>query len=126
MKCYTDVSHLIWKWSLLFVIFFSILNKSAIVEAQQIFENRVVSDTQSRRKLHSELQDKLNVILNDIRLYEKGIKQFPNKDTQTQLIKYLLKTVGTDLVNTLFTFVAQENVTRNENITEVTSEVSLL
>ncbi|XP_075226731.1 UFM1 specific ligase 1 [Lycorma delicatula] len=101
----------------------TILNKSALTEAQQIFENRVLSDTQSRRKLHSELQDKLNMLLNDIRLYEKGIKQFPNKDTQTQLTKYLIKTVATDLVNNLFLFVAQESFTCNDNVKEITPEM---
>lgn len=83
----------------------------------------MLSDTQSRRKLHSELQDKLNMLLNDIRLYEKGIKQFPNKDTQTQLTKYLIKTVATDLVNNLFLFVAQESFTCNDNVKEITPEV---
>lgn len=69
------------------------------------------------------MQDKLNLLLNDIRLYEKGIKQFSNKDTQTQLTKYLLKTVATDLVNNLFSFVAQENFTHSDDIKEITAEV---
>lgn len=100
-----------------------IVNKSAIAEAQQIFESRVVSDTQSRRKLHSELQEKINMLMNDIRLYEKGLKQFPVKDTQTQLTKYLLKTIGTDIVNGIFSFVAQENCTQHDNVKELTVEM---
>ncbi|XP_039288056.1 E3 UFM1-protein ligase 1 homolog [Nilaparvata lugens] len=100
-----------------------IVNKSAIAEAQQIFESRVVSDTQSRRKVHSELQEKINALMNDIRLYEKGLKQFPVKDTQAQLTKYLLKTIGTDIVNGIFSFVAQENCTQHDNVKELTVEM---
>lgn len=62
----------------------------------------------SKRKTHTDLQEKLNVAVNDVRLYEKAIKQFPSKETQTQLTKYLLKTTATEVVNAIFNFVAQD------------------
>lgn len=42
-----------------------------------------------------------------IRLYEKGLRLLPT-DLQTQLIKYLLKSHGTDVCNDIFFYVATE------------------
>lgn len=89
--------------------FHPILNKAAMTSAESLCANLVLNTGASRRKTHSDLQDKINVFVNDVRLYEKGIKQFPNKDTQAQLTKYLLKTLGTDIVNIVFVFLSQES-----------------
>ena len=47
--------------------------------------------------------------MNDIRLYEKGLKMFNNADIQLQLSKYLLKSLGNDLVNEIAHYVAVES-----------------
>uniref|UniRef100_A0A1B6D5T8 E3 UFM1-protein ligase 1 homolog n=1 Tax=Clastoptera arizonana TaxID=38151 RepID=A0A1B6D5T8_9HEMI len=99
------------------------LNKAALQAASIAYENIVLNRNSSRRKTHSDTQDKLNVLVNDIRLYEKAIKHFSSKDTQGQLVKYLLKTTGTELVNYIFTLVAQDNCSHQPDATkELTPE----
>lgn len=49
----------------------------------------------------------MNNLLNDIRLYEKGLKIL-SADLQPQLVKYLLKSLGGDFVNEIAFYVACE------------------
>lgn len=65
------------------------------------------NSTQNRRQTHSALQEKLNALLVDIRLSEKGLRQLPT-ELQPQLVKYLLKTHAQDVCNELFLYVAGE------------------
>lgn len=102
------------------------MNKAAVTSAESLCTNIILNTSTSRRKTHSELQDKINVAVNDVRLYEKAIKQFSNKDTQTQLAKYLLKTVGTEIVNTVFVFLSEENGSRQDSNYDLTPEVCIL
>lgn len=71
----------------------------------------------NRRQTHAAIQDRINTLLVDIRLYEKGLKLLP-QDTQTQLVKYLLKSLGNDICNELSLYVAAEcNLTvKNSNL----------
>lgn len=80
------------------------LNQAALAAAQSLYE---ASPQSQRRQNHSSLQEKLNVLLVDIRLYEKGLKLLP-PDVQPQLIKYLLKSLGTDICNEITLYVANE------------------
>lgn len=106
-------------------MYFSILNKAAVTSAESLCTNIILTTCTSRRKTHSELQDKINVAVNDVRLYEKAIKQFSNKDTQTQLAKYLLKTVGAEIVNTVFVFLSEEHGSRQDSSHDLTPEVCI-
>lgn len=101
------------------------LNKSGLAAAQVIFESTMASTAQSRRKTHSELQDKLNVMVMNIRLFEKGLKQFADKELQQQLIKYLLKSLCSEIANEIFTYVAQENMIQFEQGKEISPEVRM-
>lgn len=83
------------------------LNKMALNQAQAVFEASLQNNNQSRRQTHAALQEKLNVFIGDIRLYEKGLKLVP-ADLQIQLIKYLFKTLGTDICNEISFYVANE------------------
>lgn len=65
------------------------------------------NSTQNQRQTHSALQVKLNESLVNIRLYEKGLRLL-SVDLQVQLVKYLLKTHGTDICNDIFFYVAGE------------------
>jgi E3 UFM1-protein ligase 1 len=85
------------------------INKYAQNKAQEIYESSLQSSMQSRKQNHSSLQDKLNNLLGDIRLFEKGLKMFSSIDTQAQLTKYLLKTLGTDFCNEIALYVAAES-----------------
>lgn len=83
------------------------LSKQAMATAQTLYEATLTNNLQSRRQTHASLQEKLNNLANDVRLYEKGQKLF-SADIQTQLTKYLLKSLGTDICNEISFYVAQE------------------
>lgn len=85
------------------------LNKYAQLKASELYSISLLNSNQNRKVTHSTLQDKLNNLLNDIRLYEKGLKLFTNADIQSQLSKYLLKSLGTDFVNEIAYYVALES-----------------
>lgn len=104
----------------------SLLNKSGLVAAEAIFESTMASTAQSRRKTHSELQEKLNAMFVNVRLFEKGIKQFSDKDVEQHLAKYLIKTLCTEITNEIFCYVAQENMIQYDQAKELSPEVRLL
>ncbi|XP_017130784.1 E3 UFM1-protein ligase 1 homolog [Drosophila elegans] len=89
-------------------------NQAALSRAQELFE---ATPQTNRRQTHAAIQDRINTLLIDIRLYEKGLKLFP-QDTQSQLVKYLLKSLGNDICNELSLYVASEcNLTvKNTNL----------
>lgn len=108
------------------------VNKVGLAAAQTLFNATIENTSQIRRQTHSSLQDKLNTLINDIRHYEKGIKMFP-ADQQPQFVKYLLKSLGSDIASEFFKYVANEcglpeapdTLTaeqRNKLINEVTDE----
>lgn len=80
------------------------LNQVALAKAQELYE---ATPQTNRRQTHAAIQERVNTLLSDIRLYEKGLKLFPS-DTQTQLVKYLLKSLGNDICNELTLYVAAE------------------
>jgi hypothetical protein len=102
------------------------LNKTGLAAAEAVFESTMASTAQSRRKTHSELQDKLNAMFVNVRLFEKGIRQFSDRDVQQQLVKYLLKTLCTEITNEVFSYVAQENMIQHDQAKELSPEVSTL
>lgn len=85
------------------------INKYAQNKAQELYEVSLQNSMQNRKQNHGTLQDKLNNLLNDIRLYDKGLKMFSSIDVQTQLCKYLLKSLGTDFCNEIAYYVALES-----------------
>ncbi|KAH8369323.1 hypothetical protein KR009_008357 [Drosophila setifemur] len=89
-------------------------NQAALARAQELFE---ATPQTNRRQTHAAIQDRVNTLLIDIRLYEKGLKLFP-QDTQAQLVKYLLKSLGNEICNELSLYVASEcNLTvKNSNL----------
>ncbi|CAG9858858.1 unnamed protein product [Phyllotreta striolata] len=83
------------------------LNEDALQKAANIFATTIADRTANRRQTHNEIQNKLNALVTDIRLFDKGIKLLP-VDLQGQLIKYLLKSVGTDVVTEILNYIAAE------------------
>lgn len=100
------------------------LNKYAQLKANELYAISLQNNSQNRKVTHSTLQDKLNNLMNDIRLYEKGLKMFNNADIQLQLTKYLLKSLGNDLVNEIAHYVAVESDLNfaSQLTTQITSE----
>uniref|UniRef100_A0A182S601 E3 UFM1-protein ligase 1 homolog n=1 Tax=Anopheles maculatus TaxID=74869 RepID=A0A182S601_9DIPT len=87
--------------------YYPTLSKQALAKAHELYELTLQKSSQNRRQTHASIQEKLNTLYNDIRLYEKGLKLFPS-DVQGQLLKYLLKTFGTDICNEICLYVAAE------------------
>lgn len=83
------------------------LTKTSHELAHQLYEISLQNTTQNQRQTHAALQTKLNELFVNIRLYEKGLRLLP-VDLQAQLVKYLLKTHGTDVCNDIFFYVAGE------------------
>lgn len=89
------------------------LNSEGLEKASKIYASTVTDRTANRRQTHNEIQNKLNILIGDVRLFEKGIKLFPS-ETQTQLSKYLLKTLCTDVTNEILNYISCE---KGSNIT---------
>ncbi|XP_073672653.1 E3 UFM1-protein ligase 1 [Garra rufa] len=77
----------------------------------------------SRKKNMKDLQDEINNLYNNIRLFEKGTKLFSD-ETQATIARHVLKTVCTDVTNVLLSFVAAEHIT-SDSSTAITSEIRL-
>nr|Q296V2.1 RecName: Full=E3 UFM1-protein ligase 1 homolog; AltName: Full=E3 UFM1-protein transferase 1 homolog [Drosophila pseudoobscura pseudoobscura] len=98
------------------------LNQAALAKAQELYE---ATPQTNRRQTHAAIQDRINTLLIDIRLYEKGLKLFSH-DTQTQLVKYLLKSLGNDICNELSLYVASEcNLTVKNTSLNVDQRIKL-
>ncbi|KAF7996884.1 hypothetical protein HCN44_002530 [Aphidius gifuensis] len=64
----------------------------------------------------SEIEDKLNMLMTNIKIFDKGIKCISSsKDTQIALTKYLMKTLATDFINELLKLAAQQNMIQFPN-----------
>ncbi|CAK1585481.1 unnamed protein product, partial [Parnassius mnemosyne] len=74
------------------------LNQAALAVAKEMADKLLQDANQNRKQTHSSAQERINVLVNDIKLYEKGIKVLPT-DQQSQYIKYLLKTFGGDTLS---------------------------
>ncbi|RZC36650.1 E3 UFM1-protein ligase 1 -like [Asbolus verrucosus] len=83
------------------------LNEKALEIAAEMYAVTVADRTANRRQTHNELQNKLNALIGDVRLFEKGLKLLP-EDLQPQLVKYLLKTLCTDIVTEILNYIAAE------------------
>lgn len=101
--------------------YYPMLSKTALTLAQELYEASIANKNQGRRTTHTALQDKLNTLINDIRLYEKGLKLLPT-DQQSALVKYLLKSLGTDICNEFASYIANECNLALPNVPQLTAE----
>lgn len=94
-----------------------LLNQAALSLAKDAAEKLHQDASQNRKQTHSATQEKINLLVNDIKLYEKGLKLFPT-DQQPQFIKYLFKSLGSDILNEFCKYAAgQCNLTVREQLT---------
>ncbi|XP_011865075.1 PREDICTED: E3 UFM1-protein ligase 1 homolog [Vollenhovia emeryi] len=95
------------------------LNKSALSLAEQLAQcNRTTN--------LSEIGERLNILITNIRVFDKGIKHLDKAD-QVALTKYLLKSLGIDFVTSIFKLAAQQNMLQvAENLTTETRQRLLL
>ncbi|XP_024892657.1 E3 UFM1-protein ligase 1 homolog [Temnothorax curvispinosus] len=95
------------------------LNKSALSLAEQLAQSNKTTNL-------SEIGERLNVLITNIRIFDKGIKHLDKAD-QASLTKYLLKSLGLDFVTSIFKLAAQQNMLQvAENLTTETRQRLLL
>lgn len=86
------------------------INNYAISIADQLAQNNKTTNL-------SEIEERLNILITNIKIFDKGIKHMDKTD-QPALTKYLLKSLVTDFINELFKLAAQQNMLQfPENIT---------
>ncbi|XP_053998251.1 E3 UFM1-protein ligase 1 homolog [Hylaeus anthracinus] len=95
------------------------INNYALSVADQLSQNNKTTNL-------SEVEERLNVFITNIKIFDKGIKHI-NKADQPTLTKYLLKSLGTEFVTELFKLAAQQNMLQApNNITTETRQKMLL
>ncbi|KYM99511.1 PREDICTED: E3 UFM1-protein ligase 1 homolog [Cyphomyrmex costatus] len=95
------------------------LNKSALTLAEQLAQSNKTTNL-------SEIGERLNILITNIRIFDKGIKHLHKAD-QAPLTKYLLKSLGLDFVTSIFKLVAQQNMLQvAQNLTTETRQRLLL
>ncbi|XP_058808756.1 E3 UFM1-protein ligase 1 homolog isoform X2 [Phymastichus coffea] len=82
--------------------FHLLLNKYIAVVAEQLLQKNKTTNL-------NDLDDRLNVLISNIRVFEKGIKCL-DKNDQTTMAKYLLKTLAVDFATEIFKLAAHQNV----------------
>ncbi|XP_045449576.1 E3 UFM1-protein ligase 1 homolog [Melitaea cinxia] len=83
------------------------LNQTALTIAKELAEKLLQDANQNRKQTHSSAQDRINVLVNDMKLYEKGLKLFLS-DQQPQFVKYLLKSFGGDILSEFCKYAANQ------------------
>ncbi|GFQ71865.1 hypothetical protein TNCT_696221 [Trichonephila clavata] len=76
--------------------------------AKALYNSTVASAGSSRRKQHSDYQEKLSSLLGHIVMFERAIKLFSD-DVGSQLCKHLQKTLCSDITNEIVQYLAQEH-----------------
>ena len=83
----------------------------------------MVSGASQRRKAHAELENKLECWLLELRLTERSIKLFPHPDTQSRLTSSVLRMVGTDVANSIFSYATSADGSSPVEPKQITAEV---
>ncbi|ESO89369.1 hypothetical protein LOTGIDRAFT_229220 [Lottia gigantea] len=88
--------------------------------------SEIVGTTSSvdRKKTHNVLQEKILGLWTNVKLFEKGLKNFKD-DTQTQLSKHLLNTVCNDMCNIIVNAVAGDHQMSVQDESTLTNEERL-
>ncbi|GBL86148.1 E3 UFM1-protein ligase 1 [Araneus ventricosus] len=76
--------------------------------AKNLYDASVASSGSSRRKQHSDYQEKFSTLLGHIVMFEKATKLFSD-EVASQLCKHLQKTLCSDLTNAVVLYLAQEH-----------------
>ena len=95
-----------------------LLNKHVTQVAEQLMQK-------SSNTNLNEIEDRLNMITVNIRVFDKGIKHL-DKNVQTPMVKYLLKTLGVDFITDIFKLATQQNVIQCPNYLTTEARQKLL
>jgi len=121
------------------------VNKKYTEEAKTLF-NAASGSVADKRKMHQAAGDKVNSLITEIRMYEKAIAVVGKTEHESseevvdskssksaskeislhdQLSRYLLKTLGTEVTNSLFNLAAADVLMKVENESSLTHELRL-
>ncbi|XP_017543624.1 E3 UFM1-protein ligase 1 isoform X1 [Pygocentrus nattereri] len=94
---------------------------------QEVVRSAFLSSSSSgsggnRKQNVKDVQEEINNLYNNVRLFEKGTKLFSD-DTQLLLMKHLLRTICTDLTNILINLLSADLMMATENPSSITAEV---
>jgi len=98
------------------------LNRKYREVARERYQASLATSLQNKRRTHGDLVEKVNTLYTTVRLGEKGIAEFDKEDHRTALSRHLLKTYGSEMVNEMFLYVAEENLVKVATEKELTSE----
>uniref|UniRef100_A0AAR2JJQ0 E3 UFM1-protein ligase 1 n=1 Tax=Pygocentrus nattereri TaxID=42514 RepID=A0AAR2JJQ0_PYGNA len=93
---------------------------------QEVVRSAFLSSSSSgsggnRKQNVKDVQEEINNLYNNVRLFEKGTKLFSD-DTQLLLMKHLLRTICTDLTNILINLLSADLMMATENPSSITAE----
>ncbi|KAI1897424.1 hypothetical protein AGOR_G00083150 [Albula goreensis] len=96
---------------------------------QEVVRTVVMSSTNTssganRKQNVKDLQEEINNLYHNIKLFEKGTKLFSD-ETQANIAKHVLKTVCSDVTNILLNFAAAEFMVAVESPSSITNEVRM-
>ena len=98
------------------------LNRQYREVAREMFQASLASSLQNKRRSHADLAEKVNTLHTTVRLGERGIAEFAKEEHRAALGKHLLKSYCTEIVNEMFTYVAEENLVKVETDKELSVE----
>ncbi|ELU03598.1 hypothetical protein CAPTEDRAFT_148455 [Capitella teleta] len=99
------------------------LNKEFTEMAKSIFlESQGSGTSAARKKTHSQLSDKIVGLWTNAKLFEKGLKLFPD-EAQVALSKHLLHTVCSDIANLMLNSVAMDNMISVQDESSITAAI---
>jgi hypothetical protein len=102
--------------------FYPPLSKQFDESMASLFQSTMTASMQSKRRNHVDFQDKINTLVENIRLFEKGTSCFRD-DEKEKLEKYLFKTICSEVVNETLLYVGLEHQVSGLN--DTTKELNL-
>ena len=82
------------------------LNRQFDEEMKNLYQSTMTASMHNKRRNFQEFQDKINSMVDNIKLFEKGVQCFENED-KDKLEKYLMKTLCSDLLNEALSYMCQ-------------------
>ncbi|XP_014678544.1 PREDICTED: E3 UFM1-protein ligase 1-like [Priapulus caudatus] len=63
----------------------------------------------SRRRAHDELSEKVNGLVANMRMFERGVATFPEADARPALARYLIRTAGAEITHLIIAYLASDD-----------------
>jgi len=101
------------------------LNRTYRELAQSVYHATLAASLQNKRRTHGDLQEKVNLVYTKLRLGEKAVSEFTVEDHKVALSKHLLKTIGSEVLEEILLYVAEDNMIKVDEKAEFTADTRL-